>query len=166
MTEQKKILKPIILLVALAVVIVILVLAISSCGNDDADVPEGNQVTETAQPTAQPDDADQADNTAASAGSSSSQSSGSKKPASSGSKNPANSGNKKPANSNSSTDYKNYGDKVESGMQSSTDKFVSSLDKIGQAYDKGNVSGIMSTVDDFSSGLKDYMGDIFATVKP
>ena len=60
----------------------------------------------------------------------------------------------------------NYGDKVESGVESATDDFVGMLEGIGQAFDKGNVEGILNTHETFFGGLEDYLGSIFESVKP
>lgn len=60
----------------------------------------------------------------------------------------------------------NYGDKVESGVESATDDFVAMLEGIGNAYDKGNVEGILKTPKTFVNGLQDYLGGIWGSVKP
>lgn len=60
----------------------------------------------------------------------------------------------------------NYGDKVESGVESATDDFVEKLEGIGQAFDKGNVEGILNTPETFFGGLEGYLGSIFESVKP
>ncbi len=60
----------------------------------------------------------------------------------------------------------NYGDKVESGVESATDDFVGMLEGIGQAFDKGNVEGILNTPQTFVDGLKGYLGSIFDSVNP
>ena len=60
----------------------------------------------------------------------------------------------------------NYGDNVEAGVESATDDFVGMLEGIGQAFDKGNVEGILNTPQTFVDGLKDYLGSIFESVKP
>ena len=60
----------------------------------------------------------------------------------------------------------NYGDKVESGVESATDDFVAKLEGIGQAFDKGNVEGILNTPETFFGGLEGYLGSIFESVKP
>ena len=60
----------------------------------------------------------------------------------------------------------NYGDKVESGVESATDDFVGMLEGIGNAYDKGDVEGIIKTPETFVNGLKGYLGSIWGSVKP
>ena len=60
----------------------------------------------------------------------------------------------------------NYGDKVESGVESATDDFVGMLEGIGNAYDKGNVEEIIKTPKTFFGGLKGYLGSIFESVNP
>ena len=60
----------------------------------------------------------------------------------------------------------NYGDNVEAGVESATDDFVGMLEGIGQAFDKGNVEGILNTPKTFVDGLQDYLGSIFESVKP
>lgn len=60
----------------------------------------------------------------------------------------------------------NYGDKVESGVESATDDFVGMLEDIGNAYDKGNVDEIIKTPQTFVKGLQDYLGGILDSVKP
>ena len=59
----------------------------------------------------------------------------------------------------------NYGDKVESGVESATDDFVAKLEGIGQAFDKGNVEEIIKTPQTFVDGLRGYLGSIFESVK-
>lgn len=60
----------------------------------------------------------------------------------------------------------NYGDKVESGVESATDDFVAMLEGIGNAYDKGNVDEIIKTPETFVNGLKGYLGSIWGSVQP
>lgn len=60
----------------------------------------------------------------------------------------------------------NYGDKVGSGVESATDDFVGMLEDIGNAYDKGDVEGILKTPQTFVKGLESYLGGIFDSVKP
>lgn len=60
----------------------------------------------------------------------------------------------------------NYGDKVGSGVESATDDFVAMLEGIGNAYDKGDVEGILKTPKTFVNGLQDYLGGIWGSVKP
>ena len=60
----------------------------------------------------------------------------------------------------------NYGDNVEAGVESATDDFVAKLEGIGQAFDKGNVEGILNTPQTFVDGLKGYLGSIFDSVNP
>ena len=60
----------------------------------------------------------------------------------------------------------NYGDKVESGVESATDDFVAMLEGIGNAYDKGDVEGILKTPETFVNGLKGYLGSIWGSVNP
>lgn len=60
----------------------------------------------------------------------------------------------------------NYGDKVESGVESATDDFVGTLEGIGQAFDKGNVEGILNTPKTFVDGLRGYLDNIWSSVNP
>ena len=60
----------------------------------------------------------------------------------------------------------NYGDKVGSGVESASDDFVGMLEDIGNAYDKGDVEGILKTPQTFVNGLKGYLGSIWGSVKP
>ena len=60
----------------------------------------------------------------------------------------------------------NYGDKVESGVESATDDFVAKLEGIGQAFDKGNVEGILNTPETFFGGLEGYLKNIWGSVNP
>ena len=60
----------------------------------------------------------------------------------------------------------NYGDKVESGVESATDDFVGMLEGIGQAFDKGNVEGILNTPETFFGGLEGYLKNIWSSVNP
>ncbi len=59
-----------------------------------------------------------------------------------------------------------YGDKVESGVETSTDDFVAMLEGIGQAYDNGNVEDILKTPETFMNGLQSYLGSIRNSVQP
>ena len=60
----------------------------------------------------------------------------------------------------------NYGDKVEAGVESATDDFVGMLEGIGQAFDKGNVKGILNTPETFFGGLEGYLKNIWSSVNP
>ena len=60
----------------------------------------------------------------------------------------------------------NYGNNVEAGVEGATDDFVGMLEGIGNAYDKGNVEGILNTPQTFVDGLQDYLGSIFESVNP
>ena len=60
----------------------------------------------------------------------------------------------------------NYGDQVESGVESATDDFVGTLEGIGQAFDKGNVVGILNTPKTFVEGLRGYLDNIWSSVNP
>ncbi len=59
-----------------------------------------------------------------------------------------------------------YGDKVATGVDGATDDFVAMLEGIGQAYDNGDVEGILKTPQTFTEGLKGYLGNIWDSVKP
>ena len=60
----------------------------------------------------------------------------------------------------------NYGDNVEAGVESATDDFVGTLEGIGQAFDKGNVEGILSTPETFVGGRDGYLKNIWGSVNP
>lgn len=60
----------------------------------------------------------------------------------------------------------NYGDNVEAGVESATDDFVGMLEGIGQAFDKGNVEGILNTPETFFGGLEGYLKNIWSSVNP
>lgn len=60
----------------------------------------------------------------------------------------------------------NYGDNVEAGVESATDDFVAKLEGIGQAFDKGNVEGILNTHETFFGGLEGYLKNIWSSVNP
>lgn len=60
----------------------------------------------------------------------------------------------------------NYGNNVESGVESATDDFVGTLEDIGQAFDKGNVEGILNTPETFFGGLEGYLKNIWGSVNP
>ena len=60
----------------------------------------------------------------------------------------------------------NYGDKVEAGVEGATDDFVGMLEGIGQAFDKGNVKGILNTPKTFVEGLRGYLDNIWSSVNP
>ena len=60
----------------------------------------------------------------------------------------------------------NYGDNVEAGVESATDDFVGMLEGIGQAFDKGNVEGILNTPKTFVDGLQGYLDNIWSSVNP
>ena len=60
----------------------------------------------------------------------------------------------------------NYGNNVEAGVESATDDFVGTLEGIGQAFDKGNVQGILNTPKTFVDGLRGYLDNIWSSVNP
>lgn len=60
----------------------------------------------------------------------------------------------------------NYGDNVEAGVEGATDDFVGMLEGIGQAFDKGNVEGILNTPETFFGGLEGYLKNIWSSVNP
>lgn len=60
----------------------------------------------------------------------------------------------------------NYGNSVEAGVESATDDFVAKLEGIGQAFDKGNVVGILNTPQTFVEGLRGYLDNIWSSVNP
>lgn len=60
----------------------------------------------------------------------------------------------------------NYGDNVEAGIEGATGDFVDMLENIGQAYDNGDVEGIINTPKTFVNGLKGYLGAIKGTIVP
>ena len=60
----------------------------------------------------------------------------------------------------------NYGNNVEAGVKSATDDFVGMLEGIGQAFDKGNVEGILNTPKTFVDGLQGYLDNIWSSVNP
>ena len=60
----------------------------------------------------------------------------------------------------------NYGNNVESGVESATDDFVGTLEGIGQAFDKGNVVGILNTPKTFVEGLRGYLDNIWSSFNP
>lgn len=60
----------------------------------------------------------------------------------------------------------NYGNNVEAGVESATDDFVGTLEGIGQAFDKGNVVGILNTPKTFVEGLRGYLDNIWSSVNP
>lgn len=155
-------------LVVLAALIVILAASLSACSGDDNDKNEPTP-TETVQPeaTAEPTSADASTvNGGNDAAVSSSKSSTAKQPTKSGSGSTANNGGSKD-NGRDKIDYiKNYGDNVEKGVEGAADDFVGSLKDIGNAYDKGDVNGIMNTVGDFSKGLGDFLGGVKDSIIP
>ena len=88
-----------------------------------------------------------------------------KSPAKNGGSSTNNSGSKD--NGRNKIDYiMNYGDNVEKGVEGAADDFVGSLKGIGNAYDKGDVNGIMNTVGDFSKGLGDFLGGVKDSIIP
>ena len=159
-------------LVVLAALIVILAATLSACSGDDNDKNEPAP-TETVQPeaTAEPTSADASTvNGGNDAAVSGSKSSTAKQPTKSGSGSnsgsTANNGGSKD-NGREKIDYiKNYGDNVEKGVEGAADDFVGSLKDIGNAYDKGDVNGIMNTVGDFSKGLGDFLGGVKDSIIP
>ena len=60
----------------------------------------------------------------------------------------------------------NYGNSVEAGVEGATDDFVAKLEGIGQAFDKGNVEGILNTPKTFVDGLQGYLDNIWSSVNP
>ena len=172
MAQTKK--RSILFVVALAVfaaLIVILVATLSACSNDDNDTKEPTP-TETAQPevTTEPASADVSTGKtgdAATTGSmtGSAAKSPTKSPIKNGGSSTNNSGSKD--NGRNKIDYiMNYGDNVEKGVEGAADDFVGSLKGIGNAYDKGDVNGIMNTVGDFSKGLGDFLGGVKDSIIP
>ena len=172
MAQTKK--RSILFVVALAVfaaLIVILAATLSACSNDDNDTKEPTP-TETAQPevTTEPASADVSTGKtgdAATTGSmtGSAAKSPTKSPTKNGGSSTNNSGSKD--NGRNKIDYiMNYGDNVEKGVEGAADDFVGSLKGIGNAYDKGDVNGIMNTVGDFSKGLGDFLGGVKDSIIP
>ena len=172
MAQTKK--RSILFVVALAVfaaLIVILAATLSACSNDDNDTKEPTP-TETAQPevTTEPASADVSTGKtgdAATTGSmtGSAAKSPTKSPIKNGGSSTNNSGSKD--NGRNKIDYiMNYGDNVEKGVEGAADDFVGSLKGIGNAYDKGDVNGIMNTVGDFSKGLGDFLGGVKDSIIP
>ena len=172
MAQTKK--RSILFVVALAVfaaLIVILAATLSACSNDDNDTKEPTP-TETAQPevTTEPASADvstgktgDAATTGSMTGSAAKQPT--KSPIKDGGSSTNNSGSKD--NGRNKIDYiMNYGDNVEKGVEGAADDFVGSLKGIGNAYDKGDVNGIMNTVGDFSKGLGDFLGGVKDSIIP
>lgn len=162
MAQTKK--RSILFVVALAVfaaLIVILAATLSACSNDDNDTKEPTP-TETVQPeaTTEPTSADAATVT----GGNDAAVSGSKSTAA---KQPTKNDGGSKDNGRNKIDYiMNYGDNVEKGVEGAADDFVGSLKDIGNAYDKGDVNGIMNTVGDFSKGLGDFLGGVKDSIIP
>ena len=159
-------------LVVLAALIVILAASLSACSGDDNKADEPTP-TETAQPeaTTEPTSADASTvtggNDAAVSGSSSSTAKQPTKSGSGSSSSPAKNDGGSKDDGRDKVDYiMNYGDNVENGVETAADDFVGSLKDIGNAYDKGNVEGIMNTVDDFSKGLGDFLDGIKDSIIP
>lgn len=172
MAQTKK--RSILFVVALAVfaaLIVILAATLSACSNDDNDTKEPTP-TETAQPevTTEPASADVSTGKAGDAATTGSMTgSAAKQPTKSPTKNGGSSTNNSGSKDNgrNKIDYiMNYGDNVEKGVEGAADDFVGSLKGIGNAYDKGDVNGIMNTVGDFSKGLGDFLGGVKDSIIP
>lgn len=169
MAQTKK--KSILFVVALAVfaaLIVILAATLSACSGDEDEKTEPTP-TETVQPeaTTEPASADAATVTGGNdAAVSGSNSTAAKQPTKSSGSSSKNDGGSKD-NGRDKGDYiKNYGDNVEKGTEGAADDFVGSLKDIGNAYDKGDVNGIMNTVGDFSKGLGDFLGGVKDSIVP
>lgn len=172
MAQTKK--RSILFVVALAVfaaLIVILAATLSACSNDDNDTKEPTP-TETAQPevTTEPASADVSTGKAGDAATTGSMTgSAAKQPTKSPTKNGGSSTNNSGSKDNgrNKIDYiMNYGDNVEKGVEGAADDFVGSLKGIGNAYDKGDVNGIMNTAGDFSKGLGDFLGGVKDSIIP
>ena len=172
MAQTKK--KSILFVVALAVfaaLIVILAATLSACSNDDNDTKEPTP-TETVQPeaTTEPTSADAAtvtgSNDAAVSGSNSTAAKQPTKSSGSSSSSTKNDCGSKDNGRNKIDYIMNYGDNVEKGVEGAADDFVGSLKDIGNAYDKGDVNGIMNTVGDFSKGLGDFLGGVKDSIIP
>lgn len=172
MAQTKK--RSILFVVALAVfsaLIVILAATLSACSNDDNDTKEPTP-TETVQPeaTTEPTSADAATvtggNDAAVSGSKSTAAKQPTKSSGSSSSSTKNDGGSKDNGRNKIDYIMNYGDNVEKGVEGAADDFVGSLKDIGNAYDKGDVNGIMNTVGDFSKGLGDFLGGVKDSIIP
>lgn len=172
MAQTKK--RSILFVVALAVfaaLIVILAATLSACSNYDNDTKEPTP-TETVQPeaTTEPASADAATvtggNDAAVSGSNSTAAKQPTKSSGSSSSSTKNDGGSKDNGRNKIDYIMNYGDNVEKGVEGAADDFVGSLKDIGNAYDKGDVNGIMNTVGDFSKGLGDFLGGVKDSIIP
>ncbi len=157
---KKKSLLFVVGLVVLAALIVILAASLSACsGDDNANDPAPTETTQP-EPTTEPTSADVTDGTTGDAAVSGGKTGGSN----SGST--VNNGGSSD-NGRDKIDYiMNYGDNVENGVETAADNFVGSLKDIGNAYDKGNVDGIMNTVGDFSKGLGDFLGGVKDSIIP
>lgn len=172
MAQTKK--RSILFVVALAVLaalIVILAATLSACSGDEDEKTEPTP-TETVQPeaTTEPTSADAATvtggNDAAVSGSKSTAAKQPTKSSGSSSSSTKNDGGSKDNGRNKIDYIMNYGDNVEKGVEGAADDFVGSLKDIGNAYDKGDVNGIMNTVGDFSKGLGDFLGGIKDSIVP
>ncbi len=159
-------------LVVLAALIVILATTLSACSGDEDEKTEPTP-TETVQPTAAPDEPTSADvatvtggNDAAVSGSKSTAAKQPIKSSGSSSSSTKNDGGSKDNGRNKIDYIMNYGDNVEKGVEGAADDFVGSLKDIGNAYDKGDVNGIMNTVGDFSKGLGDFLGGVKDSIIP
>lgn len=170
---KKKSLLFVVGLVVLAALIVILAASLSACsGDDNANDPAPTETTQP-EPTTEPTSADVTDGTTGDAAVSGGKTGAAKQPGkSSGTTGGSNSGSTvnnggSSDNGRDKIDYiMNYGDNVENGVETAADNFVGSLKDIGNAYDKGNVDGIMNTVGDFSKGLGDFLGGVKDSIIP
>lgn len=154
-------------LIVLAALIVVLVLSLSSCAKDDAEKPVAENkdaVTETAAPEEKTEDAEPADTAA----NDTTGGTADKAPVNNG----ASSGNSGSSNGTTSNDRNkleyimNYDKNVENGVNSATKEFESVINQIGNSFDKGNMSGMASSAQDFMNGVQDYVGSIINTVRP
>lgn len=155
-------------LIVLAALIVVLVLSLSSCGKDDAEKPVAENkdaVTETAAPEEKTEDAEPADTAANDTTGGTADKAPVNNAAGSGNSGSGNSGTT--SNDRNKLEYiMNYDKNVENGVNSATKEFESVINQIGNSFDKGNMSGMASSAQDFMNGVQDYVGSIINTVRP
>ncbi len=160
-TDNRGGLKLVLGIIILVALIVGLVIALSSCGGDDGDVAEEPPVKDAVVDEADLDDANEPSTTGGSING--------------GGSNGTNGG----ANDSAGTDIaapdenasleewiaylRDYDKNVESGVEGATDDFKDMIDQVGGSMSNGDYG---EGVDQFGSGMKDYLSGIIGSLTP
>ena len=155
-------------LIVLAALIVVLVLSLSSCSKDEEDKPVAENkdaVTETAAPEEKTEDAEPVGTAANATTGSTTDKAPVNNAASSGNSESGNNG--AGSNDRNKLEYiMNYDKNVENGVNNANKEFESVINGIGSSFEKGDLSGMANTAQDFMNGVQNYVGSIINTVRP